>query len=517
MLRALSLCLLVHLFSAFGLWSGRVRFQGNEPTGLDSSLIIKSTQLTDEGRYTCRIVTFPNGNFERKLSLTVWTIPISTLEPSILVEGQSFRRAAACRSVGRPRPSLSWDTDLTTGELTNSTSDTGSFSSFYSLHPLRSMNGKRLDCLVWHPSYTQPLRHRNTLVVHYPPDAKVSGYDNNWFLGMEAGMLHCVSGGNPKPQNFTWTRQGGVLPQGVIPHPNGTLVFGHPLSGLDAGLYQCEAKNAVGISKESVDVKVTDEEPRKTGLDNFLLIARRNKNLERQLTVKDNEISNLVRQASIRRVNSDQMDSIEQDQALTLDHLGRPVLQNGSRRGMGKMLDRDEEKRLRVESYARSSTISLQDKRMHPPLVPSPFPVLHSTEILRNRNGSGIGLSPDGGGGRVANSNRNQQHSPLSYGYPSPTDEEDEEDEGLGGLMCPENQGRRAHSDQDPGEEGDPDGDDEEDDPYGSETNSSLLLEPQRVHFHAQPHHLANGSLRSKTRSPLPNPHASLIHKAQIV
>ncbi|CAL8326563.1 unnamed protein product [Lota lota] len=564
--------------TAFGPWSGRVRFRGSEPM-LDSTLVIMSTEVTDEGRYTCHISTFPSGNFDQQLSLTVWTIPISSLDPVILVEGQSYRLAASCRSVARPLPILSWDTDLN-GQSTNRTSDSGSVSSHYSLHPLRSMNGKKLDCLVWHPSLEKPRRLSNTVVVHYPPHAEVSGYGQNWFVGMEMAMLHCGSGGNPKPEEFTWARLGGVLPQGVIPHPNGTLEFGRPLSAGDAGVYQCVVKNAVDSSKADVEVKVLEEPEKEAPPDNLLLMGvggaaggllllmlvvivsvtchhkRRNKNLERQLTVKDNEISNLVRQASFRRVNADQMDSIERmteknslrvegtiraslsslgDQALSrdsrstlsggwvggggggggigLDHLGRPALNNGSRRGGGRTLDRDEEKRLRVESFARNSTMSLQDKRMHPPLLPSPIPVLNSTEILRARHSNSQALTPDDGGGRVANGNRIQQHSPLGCGYPTPADEEDEEDEGLGGLTCPENQSRLAHGDGDP-DEGDPD----DYDPYSSETNSSLLIDAQHVHFQQQPHHhLANGTLRPKSRSPLPNPHASLIHKAQIV
>ncbi|CAL8241472.1 unnamed protein product [Merluccius merluccius] len=564
--------------TVFGPWSGRVRFQGSHPM-LDSTLVITSTELTDEGSYTCHVSTFPFGNFEQKLSLTVWTIPISSLDPVVMREGEPYRLAAACRSVARPLPRLSWDTDLN-GQFTNRTSDSGSVSSHYSVHPLRSMNGQRLDCLVWHPSLEQPRRLRNNLVVHYPPNAEVSGYGQNWFVGMEEAMLHCVSGGNPKPQELIWTRKGGQLPQGVIPYPNGTLWFGEPLIASDSGVYQCVAKNAVGSSKADVEVKVIAEQPQKeVPMDNLLLVAvggaaggllllmlivivsvschhkRRNKKLEQQLTVKDNEISNLVRQASIRKVNSDRMDSIEQmteknslrvegtirtsmsslgDQALSrdsrstlsggwgggggggggggivLDHLGRPALHNGSRRGVCKTLDRDEEKRLRVESFARSSTMSLQDKRMHPPLLPSPFPVLHSTEILRSRNGGSSNLlSPDDG---VANGNhRNQQHVPRGCGFPLPADEEDE---GLGILMCPENQGRHARDHDNRINEDDPDNDD----PYGSETNSSLLLDAQHVHFQSQPHRqLANGSLRSQTRSPMPSPHASFIHKAQIV
>lgn len=41
------------------------------------------------------------------------------------------------------------------------------------------------------------------------------------------------------------------------------------------------------------------------------------------------------------------------------DYLGRPVLHNNSRRGRDRLMDRDEESRLRVESYVRNSNMSL--------------------------------------------------------------------------------------------------------------------------------------------------------------
>ena len=51
-------------------------------------------------------------------------------------------------------------------------------------------------------------------------------------------------------------RQGGDLPQGVIPHPNGTLEFGRPLSAGDGGVYQCVVRNVVDSSKATVELKV---------------------------------------------------------------------------------------------------------------------------------------------------------------------------------------------------------------------------------------------------------------------
>lgn len=99
------------------------------------------------------------------LKISPPAIPISSLEPVVLVEGQSYRKAALCRSVARPPPRLSWDTDLN-GQSINRSSENGVVTSHYSLHPLRAMNGKKLDCLVWHPTSPTPRRLRNKLEVH---------------------------------------------------------------------------------------------------------------------------------------------------------------------------------------------------------------------------------------------------------------------------------------------------------------------------------------------------------------
>ncbi|XP_059211473.1 nectin-4 [Centropristis striata] len=533
--------------TAFGTWSQRVRFKSSEPT-VDSSLVIMSTKLSDEGRYHCHIAAFPFGSFDTDMFLTVWTFPIASLDPVILVEGQSYRPVATCRSIGRPPPRISWDTELN-GQSINRSLDSGGVSSQYSLHPLRGMNGKKLDCLVWHPTLKAPRRFKNKLVVHFPPHAEVSGYNGDWSAGMENAALRCVSGGNPKPQSFTWIRIGGALPEGVIPHPNGTLVFGRPLSLSDGGTYQCVAKNDVGVGKAEVEIGVAEAEEQNPMLENMLMIIvgavaggllilmlivvicvtchhkRKNKKLERELTVKKEEISTLSRQASFRRVNSVSTDArgateesiplrVEgtirtslsslgehahyHDSRSTIsggrggggafDYLGRPVLHNNSRRGRDRILDRDEENRLRVETYVRNSSISLQETRFHPPLMPTAFPLVQSTEIVRQLNGSAV--IPTDGGSRPGSVTKNPQHPPLSCTYPPVTDDEDEVDEGLGGPASQEHP-----DDQD------------------SETNSSQVSEA-----HSTRYQQTNGSLRPKrASSTVVNPHASLIHKAQIV
>ncbi|XP_049889705.1 nectin-4 isoform X2 [Epinephelus moara] len=416
----------------FGRYSGRVRFESGSPT-VNSALLIPSTEESDEGSYTCHISTFPNGNFERRITLTVWILPISSLEPVILVEGQSFGVAASCRAVGRPPPRLSWDTDLP-GQSQNRTNEGGSVSSYYSLHPLRSMNGKKLDCLVWHPGLQQPRRLSNPLVVQYPPDATISAGTGDWFVGLEKAELVCNSGGHPKPRNVTWTRKGGALPDGTSV-VGGKLIFGRALRLNDSGVYECVVKNNVGVGKTDYMLTVTETSQRKgeSNMDNLMLIIigaaagtlvlilvivvllvnrhhrRKNKKLEMELSEKTEEIQSFSRQASFRRLNSVSTDPRVQPEDYALlrvdsrmknseislerpsykgsqstlggkwgppggvevDELGRPVVWHDSResRRGAEMDGEKEERRRRVESYLKSSNMSL-DSGLPSSLVP---------------------------------------------------------------------------------------------------------------------------------------------------
>ncbi|XP_060762238.1 nectin-4 isoform X2 [Neoarius graeffei] len=339
----------------FPSFAGRVRFASSDAIK-DSTLLILSTKESDQATYTCHIATFPSGNFDRKISLTVWRIPISTLDSVILQEGQTFRVAATCRAVGLPPPRLSWDTDVP-GKSQNRSSGDGVVTSLYSLHPLRGMNGRNLDCLVWHPALERPRRLSNKLVVHFPPDAMISGYDQSWSVNQKGAELTCKGEGNPQPHNFTWTRKGGILPKDVSVEGN-RLIFTRPLNRTDEGVYECEAKNSVGSVKTEINVQLLGvAEPFQDSSHNYLLVIvgiaavalvvvmtiiillvtchhkRRTKELKKELTEKKEEINNLSRQNSIRRLNSVNTD---------------PRIPN------------EECVRLRMESFVKSSNISLE-------------------------------------------------------------------------------------------------------------------------------------------------------------
>ncbi|TNN25661.1 Nectin-1 [Liparis tanakae] len=111
-----------------------------------------------------------------------------------------------------------------------------------------------------------------------------------------------------KAETGAW--MGGELPEGVTPHPNGTLAFGRPLIQSDGGTYQCVAQNVVGVGKAEVNIGVGDASPSTGLMENMLMIIvggvaggllilmlivvitltchhkRKNKKLEKELTVR---------------------------------------------------------------------------------------------------------------------------------------------------------------------------------------------------------------------------------------
>lgn len=399
----------------------RMKFESFNPTTDNSALLISATRQSDEGVYKCHISTFPNGNFERLIKLTVWTLPISSLDPVILKEGQSYGVVASCRAVGHPLPQLSWDTDLP-GRSQNRTSEGGTVSIHYALHPLRSMNGKKLDCLVRHPGLKEPRRIANKLVVQYPPDPKITSPDLQWYVGLEKAELVCDGRGYPEPKSIKWTRREGALPDGVSVVGE-KLVFRRAVRLNDSGTYECAVTNDAGSGKTEHTLVILEKTARDLARagDNLLLIIicvaagavvlvlvivvlivrrrhqRKTKKLKRELQQKNDEVDTLSRQASFRRLNSSSSVSRIQPDDYTLlrvdsrtkysqmslerapfknsrsslgtkwgptgdvmrDEYGRPVVWSEESLEAAEMIGEKEERMKRVESYVKSSNMSL--------------------------------------------------------------------------------------------------------------------------------------------------------------
>lgn len=99
------------VLSEFGRYAGRMKFESSNPTQ-NSALLILSTEESDEGTYTCRISTFPNGNFERQIALTVWGKSLFPIR-AVGVMLKLRRRAEQGDSEGLPRPACEKHKDCT--------------------------------------------------------------------------------------------------------------------------------------------------------------------------------------------------------------------------------------------------------------------------------------------------------------------------------------------------------------------------------------------------------------------
>ncbi|RXN06079.1 nectin-4-like isoform X1 [Labeo rohita] len=443
-------------------YSGRVRFATSDPIR-DSALIIMGTRSADEGRYICKVATFPAGNFETEIFISVWTKPITSLQSFDLVEGQSFRPAAICRSVAKPMAGLSWDTELA-GQSQNRSSDD-------------------------------------------PPNAVVSGYENSWHADMQGAALQCSGHGNPEPQQFNWTRKGEALPEGVTLE-GGTLRFSRPLSLTDQGVYVCTTTNTVGSGKAEIVVNISESTVGQASVNYMMMIILAGAAAVIVLTLI---IVIITVNRYYKRKNQQlaiELDA-KKDSRSTLggvDSLGRPAIYNTSRRGRDKLMDRTEREatRLMMESYEQDSNVS-QETQLLPPLHPSSYSMEQAVEIIRSRNGSAIipaeGRPQSGGSSRGGSRGHN---SPLVATYPTLTDEEEED------SVSPTDSGvHRGLMEPDGFENG------------GSETASSQISEALSSHFER-----TNGTLRPKSKPNnilLPantlflTPHSPTIHKAQIV
>ncbi|XP_041095328.1 nectin-4-like isoform X2 [Polyodon spathula] len=412
----------------FDPYKDRVSFEKAQPIA-NSALLIRGLTLEDQGDYVCQVITFPSGNFETTIKLSLLSLPVSSLDPASppLVEGSALAVAAVCTAWGVVPPTVAWETGLE-GSIQLNQAAGGKVTNKFWVRPSRGMNGEKLDCLITHQSLSEPRRIPYTVVVHYPPDVSLTGYGNDWFVGMESGALKCVGKGNPEPNHFTWTRRDSALPDGVSV-VNGSLSFPRPLELSDSGVYICRSSNRAGFGEAKLEIRVSETEIRKADSSSVVMIAvgvvvavllvtlviavlllnrhhkRRNKELERALNMKTEELSSLSRQTSFRRLNSINTDPRSQtdesiplreeaivrqssislvdnsarsrDSRSTLSTVrgvsgfpGRPHLHRDDEREETEEDEEAHSSRLRVESFVRSSTRSLRPG-LRPPLNPS--------------------------------------------------------------------------------------------------------------------------------------------------
>ncbi|KAM6432185.1 nectin-1 isoform 3-T3 [Liasis olivaceus] len=240
----------------------RVVFQS--PSITDGTIKLSQLQLDDEGIYICEFATFPTGNRENQLNLTVLAKPVNRMEgttrPLIARAGMTEKiLVATCiSSNGKPPSTVTWDTKLKgEAEFQEIRNENGTITviSRYRLLPSREAHQQQLKCVVNYQleRFTESM----TLNVLYEPEVRIDGFDSNWYLNRKDVKLTCISDANPPATEYQWKLLNGSLPDSAEIQ-NSTLFFKGPVTYSLSATYICEATNTIGTRSGQVEVNVTE-------------------------------------------------------------------------------------------------------------------------------------------------------------------------------------------------------------------------------------------------------------------
>ncbi|KAF5906957.1 nectin-1-like isoform X2, partial [Clarias magur] len=254
--------------SVLPAFKDRVRFKNpavrqRTPSLEDTTIIFSNLKLSDEATYICEYTTFPAGNRESMVNLTVYARPMvqmSLSTPTIVAGSKDTKMTVAtCVSAnGKPPAVITWDTELdgeaNTEEIRNS-DGTITVRSDYIMTPRREAHEQRLTCIS---TYNNDQQTETILLnVQYEPEVSIEGFDGNWYINRENVQLTCVADANPTVSSYQWRYLNGSMPNTAMQREE-TLIFKGPVTYDMAGTYMCDATNSIGTGSSSVEVIITE-------------------------------------------------------------------------------------------------------------------------------------------------------------------------------------------------------------------------------------------------------------------
>ncbi|XP_061608310.1 nectin cell adhesion molecule 1a isoform X2 [Phyllopteryx taeniolatus] len=234
------------------------------PTLEDTTITFSSLRLSDEATYICEYTTFPAGNRENKVNLTVYVRPTTQMSlstPTLVARASNLKTpVASCISAnGKPPGVIKWETrvpgEVSTREYRNS-DGTFTIQSDYILVPSRETHKETLTCVTLYNE--EVFTDSVTLDIQYEPDVLVDGYDGNWYLNRENVQLSCQADANPAVSLYQWRLINGSMPSSAEIRDN-VLIFKGPVTYDLQGTYVCDATNSIGTRSGFVEISVIDK------------------------------------------------------------------------------------------------------------------------------------------------------------------------------------------------------------------------------------------------------------------
>ncbi|KAJ3588678.1 hypothetical protein NHX12_009532, partial [Muraenolepis orangiensis] len=203
----------------------------------DTTLTFSALRLADAAAYICEYTTFPAGNREGTVNLTVYARPTTQMSlstPTLVARASNVRTpVATCTSANGKPP----------GNIREFQNPDGTFTvqSEYALVPNKDAHQETLTCVstyndeeVFTDSVTLDIQCRENV------------------------QLSCQADANPAVTLYTWKLVNGTIPSSVEVQEN-TLTFRGPLTYDLEGTYACDATNSIGTGSASVAVSVIEK------------------------------------------------------------------------------------------------------------------------------------------------------------------------------------------------------------------------------------------------------------------
>uniref|UniRef100_H3CX91 Nectin cell adhesion molecule 1 n=1 Tax=Tetraodon nigroviridis TaxID=99883 RepID=H3CX91_TETNG len=232
----------------------------------DTTISFSSLRLSDEATYICEYTTFPAGNRENTVNLTVYVRPTTQMSlstPTLVARSSNLKMpVATCVSAnGKPPATIRnrWETsvpgEVTTREYRNF-DGTFTVQSDYILVPSRETHKETLTCVT---TYNEEVFTDSvTLDIQYEPDVSVDGFDGNWYLNRENVQLSCQADANPSVSLYQWRLINGSIPSNAEIRDN-VLIFKGPLTYDVQGTYVCDATNSIGTRSASAEISIIEK------------------------------------------------------------------------------------------------------------------------------------------------------------------------------------------------------------------------------------------------------------------
>ncbi|XP_026234581.1 nectin-3-like protein [Anabas testudineus] len=249
------------------LYAKRISFVS--PSIQDATITLTEVGFADSGDYICKVVTFPQGNSQRTITVSVLVEPkvYVSAGPSALLDGGNESLVATCIAErGLPAAEVFWETELygrSEKQSQDEPNGTTTIHVRYMWQPQSYAQGKTLTCVVRHPALQTDFRIPYVLNVQFAPVVSIIGLDKNWYVGQDNVKFICGAKANPPARQFRWIRLDGGMPEGVDTL-NENFAFTRPLERNDSGVYRCEVTNDIGLSTRDVNLWVQDPPPTTT-------------------------------------------------------------------------------------------------------------------------------------------------------------------------------------------------------------------------------------------------------------